>query len=72
MAERYIRVTYNASADPDTAQVPDYTIEVETDDYWTYAEVAEFVQKVVFKKQRDMYTDSTGTVYPKAREKDAV
>lgn len=52
MSEHYIRVTYDGDSDPN------YSVEVSTDDYWAYREIAEFVQKAVMEKQRAIYTDA--------------
>lgn len=52
MAEHYIRVTYDGDADPE------FTIEINTDDYWAYREIAEYVQKTVLDKQRTFQMDT--------------
>lgn len=52
MAEHYIRVSYDGDSDPE------FTIEVSTDDYWAYREIAEFVQKTVLEKQRAIHIDT--------------
>ena len=49
MTAHYIRVSYDGDSDPE------YTIEVSTDDYWAYCEIAEFVQKAVLEKQRAIH-----------------